>query len=164
VKLASVTDGTSNTIAFGEHAHGLFSRTSTVNQDGYSSTDFNDWNWWVSGNYGDTLFTTFYPMNPQKRLQTGYSNYNQADDVVLAASSFHPGGCNFAFLDGSVRFLKDSIDCWPLKSGPDGALIPGGWTQAAPWLPFVPGPQAKVGVYQALSSRNGGEALGADSY
>jgi hypothetical protein len=27
VKLSSVTDGTSNTIAFGEHAHGLFSRT-----------------------------------------------------------------------------------------------------------------------------------------
>jgi prepilin-type processing-associated H-X9-DG protein len=149
-----------NTIAFGEHAHGLFSRT--PDERGY--TDFYDWNWWVSGNYGDTLFTTFYPMNPQKQLKTGYYNYNQGDDVVLAASSFHPGGSNFAFLDGSVRFLKDSIDSWPLNPGPDGALIPSGWTQAAPWLPFVPGPRAKVGVYQALSSRNGGEAISADSY
>jgi prepilin-type N-terminal cleavage/methylation domain-containing protein/prepilin-type processing-associated H-X9-DG protein len=161
VQLASVTDSTSNTIAFGEHAHGLFSRTATTNQFGQTITDFYDWNWWVSGNYGDTLFTTFYPMNPQKKLQTGYSNENAGDDVVLAASSFHPGGCNFAFLDGSVRFLKETIDCWPLNPGPGGALIPSGWTGA--W-PFVPGPRAKVGVYQALSSRNGGEAISADSY
>jgi prepilin-type N-terminal cleavage/methylation domain-containing protein/prepilin-type processing-associated H-X9-DG protein len=159
VKLASVTDGTSNTIAFGEHAHGLFSRS----PDDRGYTDFYDWNWWVSGNYGDTLFTTFYPMNPQKRLQTGYSNYNQGDDVVLAASSFHPGGCNFAFLDGSVRFLKDSIDCWQLNPGPDGTLIPSGWTRDARGA-FVPGPRARVGVYQALSSRNGGEVLSADAY
>jgi prepilin-type N-terminal cleavage/methylation domain-containing protein/prepilin-type processing-associated H-X9-DG protein len=163
VKLATVTDGTSNTIAFGEHAHGLLSRDATTNQSGQSIVDFQFWNWWVSGNYGDTLFTTFYPMNPQKRLQTGYSNYNQGDDVVLAASSFHPGGCNFAFLDGSVRFLKESIDCWPLNPGPNGTLIPSGWTQND-WGTFVPGPRARIGVYQALSSRNGGEAISADSY
>jgi hypothetical protein len=46
----------------------------TTNQNSRTETDFIDWNWSVSGNYGDTLFTTFYPMNPQKRLQTGYSN------------------------------------------------------------------------------------------
>jgi prepilin-type N-terminal cleavage/methylation domain-containing protein/prepilin-type processing-associated H-X9-DG protein len=164
VKLASVTDGTSNTIAFGEHAHGLFSRTATANQFGQSISDFYDWNWWVSGNYGDTLFTTFYPMNPQRKIGVGYSNHNTGDDVVLAASSFHPGGCNFAFLDGSVHFLKESIDSWPLNPGPNGTLIPSGWTQQAWYLPFVPGPRAKVGVYQALSSRNGGEAIGADAY
>ena len=107
-----------------------------------------------------------------------YSNYNVGDDVVLAASSFHPGGCNFAFLDGSVRFLKESIDSWPLSPGPDGALIPGGWTQGTQliYVPgpsstfdayqalFIAGPRARVGVYQALSSRNGGEVIGADSY
>jgi prepilin-type N-terminal cleavage/methylation domain-containing protein/prepilin-type processing-associated H-X9-DG protein len=178
VKLSSVTDGTSNTIAYGEHAHGLFSRTATTDQYGYTITDFYDWNWWTSGNFGDTLFTSFYPMNPQKRLQTGYSNYNEGDDVVLAASSFHPGGCNFAFLDGSVRFLKESIDSWPLSPGPDGALIPGGWTQGTQliYVPgpsstfgvnqalFIAGPRARVGVYQALSSRNGGEAISADAY
>ena len=50
VRIAGVTDGTSNTIAYGEHAHGLFSRTPDAN----GIVDFYDWNWWVSGNLGDT--------------------------------------------------------------------------------------------------------------
>ena len=40
-----------------------------------SSTDpensFNKWNWWVSGNYGDTAFTVFYPINAQKHSELG---------------------------------------------------------------------------------------------
>jgi prepilin-type N-terminal cleavage/methylation domain-containing protein/prepilin-type processing-associated H-X9-DG protein len=166
IKISSITDGTSNTIAYGEHAHGLYSRT----QDSTGNIDFYDWNWWVSGNYGDTLFTTFFPMNPQKRLTTEYytnadGSFNgySADDMVLAASSFHPGGCNFAFCDGSVRFLKDSIDSWQLGPGTSGQLIPAGFTIDGTGT-FIAGPGARFGIYQALSTRNGGEVLSADAY
>ena len=77
VKIAMVTDGLSNTIAWSEHAHGLFSQQLTTNQSGQSITDFYCWNWWVSANYGDTQFTTFYPINPQRKVGAGYSDQNQ---------------------------------------------------------------------------------------
>jgi prepilin-type processing-associated H-X9-DG protein len=156
-RFADVTDGLSNTIAYGEHAHGLFSQTPDAN----GIIDFYDWNWWVSGNFGDTLFTTYFPMNPQRKETTGYyegGTFLQADDMVTAASSFHPGGANFAFCDGSVRFLKDSIDSWRINSA---TRLPLGVTYQAPR--YVAGPGA-IRVYQALSTRNGGEVISADAY
>ena len=62
--LASVTDGLSNTFAFGEKAHGKFSQVPDVNY----SIDYQYNGAWISGNFGDTLFTALYPMNPFGRL------------------------------------------------------------------------------------------------
>ena len=148
-RIASVTDGTSNTFAFGEHAHGLIQGGS-----------INYWNWWISGNYGDTAFTTFYPVNPQKK-EANFPNITEAGSFIDSASSFHPGGANFAMCDGSVRFIKDSISSWQLTAPygfPTGAtLTPTGWQVTTPG-------QFVVGVYQALGSINGGEVISADSY
>jgi prepilin-type N-terminal cleavage/methylation domain-containing protein/prepilin-type processing-associated H-X9-DG protein len=158
VRVADVSDGLSNTIAYGEHAHGLFSRTPDAN----GTIDFYCWNWWTSGNFGDTIFTTYFPMNPQKKLTTGYylqvGPFNQGDDMVTAASSFHPGGANFSFCDGSVRFLKETIDSWtivPANGLPQGVTYQNGIYCAAP---------GAVRVYQALSTRNGGEVISAGAY
>jgi prepilin-type N-terminal cleavage/methylation domain-containing protein/prepilin-type processing-associated H-X9-DG protein len=157
-KLASITDGLSNTFAYSEHAHGLFSKT----PDSQGNTDFNDWNWWVSGNFGDTIFTTFFPLNPQNKLKTDYYEggaFIQGDSFVLSASSFHPGGASFAFMDGSVKFIKETIDSWKIDPA---TSLPTGWTYQAPF--YRPGPNAKVPVYQALSTRNGGEVISDGSY
>jgi prepilin-type N-terminal cleavage/methylation domain-containing protein/prepilin-type processing-associated H-X9-DG protein len=157
VKIANVTDGLSNTMAYSEHAHGLFSQTADSN----GIADLYCWNWWVSGNYGDTIFSTLFPMNPQKKMTTRYyegGTFIQGDDMVTAASSFHPGGANFAFCDGSVRFLKETIDSWQV----DANGLPRGFSYQS--SKYMAGPGAKVGVYQALSTRNGGELISADSY
>src|SRR3954447_10286263 len=57
VRLSGITDGTSNTFLFGEHAYGK-----------NPAVELPDWGWWFSGNYGDTMFTTMFPMNPQGKM------------------------------------------------------------------------------------------------
>ena len=61
--------------------------------------------------------------------------------------------------DGHVQFIKNSIDSWPNDNGvcPSVAL---NFNTGVFYI--VPG--ARVGVWQALSTRNGGEVIGADQY
>ena len=153
VRLAQITDGTSQTLAFGEHATGLRPRF-------LPSAVVPFFHLWFSGDFRDTNFQTLFPMNPQTRAPTTTAN------AVSAASSFHPGGCNFAFMDGSVRFLKDTIDSWPIDLN---TSLPLGVTRGGPVppsnaRPFAIPPGFRFGVYQALSTRNGGEVVSADAY
>ena len=150
VRLAEITDGTSNSVLFSEFAHGLLSKLD------YDPGSFYDWGWWTSGNLGDGMYTGFYPPNPQRKVQN--VNYDQAGAFINGASSFHPGGVNGAMSDGSVRFLKDSIDSW--RFGPNGLPL-GVVGMGAVW-DIVPG--SKVGVWQAIHSINGSEAVNQTDY
>jgi prepilin-type N-terminal cleavage/methylation domain-containing protein/prepilin-type processing-associated H-X9-DG protein len=49
--------------------------------------------------------------------------------VCVGASSFHPGGVNVGFLDGSVRFIKDTINpqtWWAIATKAGGEVIDAG--------------------------------------
>ena len=75
--------------------------------------------WWITGNWGDTLMTAMYPPNMVEKVGIG-----AGDTHAYAASSQHPGRVNALFGDGSVRFIKDSIQTWPydtLTGTPVGA-------------------------------------------
>ncbi len=163
VRIAAVTDGTSNTFIFGEHSHHM----ATMNDPYYYVSD----NSWQSGRWYDTLFSTLYPMTTNLAGNPAAANGPYGYYAITTANSMHPGGANFAFCDGSVHFIKSTIQSWTFNTGntdsygdaiPDGAIA----------TPDVNYPNdlyysfgsAQLGVYQKLSTRAGGEVVSSDQY
>jgi prepilin-type N-terminal cleavage/methylation domain-containing protein/prepilin-type processing-associated H-X9-DG protein len=89
------------------------------------------WGW---GNPAFTSFTTHIPPNYK---QVGWANCRFSDGVVgsccstdnahiVNAGSYHPGGANFVMGDGSVRFIKDTVNMttyWALGTRAGGEVI-----------------------------------------
>jgi prepilin-type N-terminal cleavage/methylation domain-containing protein/prepilin-type processing-associated H-X9-DG protein len=99
VRLSSVTDGTSNTIAAGESLPA-------------QRADNNVWEW-NSGANGTTVPIN-YPSSQSCSLQNnnwGTNNWlSRCAYTNTGFKSHHPGGCNFVFVDGSVHFIKQTIN------------------------------------------------------
>jgi prepilin-type N-terminal cleavage/methylation domain-containing protein/prepilin-type processing-associated H-X9-DG protein len=152
VAIASVTDGTSNTMLFAEHA-----RTNLMVYDpGFALSDGQ----WNSGRIYDTMFSTWYPPN------VGLSgNGGSASSIIKGgfypetATSQHPGGVNVAFCDGSVRFVKNSISSWSFNAATNA---PVGVSVSNFIYSVAPG--TFIGVWQQLSTRSGAEVISSDSY
>jgi prepilin-type N-terminal cleavage/methylation domain-containing protein/prepilin-type processing-associated H-X9-DG protein len=151
--IASITDGTSNTMLWGERPYGKY-KEGAANAIGIS-VDM----WWNSGYWGHSTFNSCYPINAWKSL----SGLIQKGDwwiSDMSAGSFHPGGANVGMADGSVRFIKETVSSWTINGDyPNGLSVA---TNSG--LVWTYGPGMNPGTWQALSTRNGSEVISSDSY
>jgi prepilin-type processing-associated H-X9-DG protein len=143
-RLAEITDGTSTTVLFVETAYGRIPKAS----DRPSSR------WWNVGYVADSMVSAYYPLNGHNKgvpyNSTTYENW------IMMAGSFHPGGANAGFCDGSVRFLKDTIDSATFD--PVTGDVPAfGRDPSNSTYVVVPG--SRLGVWQKIATRNLGEVI-----
>lgn len=129
VSLASVTDGTSQTMMVAEKASTVLSGIRSNATERVS--DY--FGLWFAGDMYDSVFTAERGPNQFKQPYSGSQS-----ESGWTASSMHPGGLNILMADGSVRFVKETID-----SGTNNG---------------------KTGLWQKLATRNGGEVIDSGSY
>jgi prepilin-type N-terminal cleavage/methylation domain-containing protein/prepilin-type processing-associated H-X9-DG protein len=167
VRLASITDGTSNTVAFSEVVtgqgafaggyDGLKPTSSFVNLGSSASgatagaanpqLDYTACNnsggvtptnviaatagdfplgaaWWW-GRSGQTRYCHTMPPNTF-HCDFGSGTSSDSDDDAITASSRHSGGVNAVFMDGSVRFIKSTVNLntwWAISTMAGGEVV-----------------------------------------
>jgi prepilin-type N-terminal cleavage/methylation domain-containing protein/prepilin-type processing-associated H-X9-DG protein len=113
IRIASVTDGTSNTIMLGEdagrpvgynHARQIYNQHGGPVEGVLNPTDYGGGAWADPYTYAHLCGSTADGI----RCQGGICLINCSSNNELY--SFHPGGVNVLFDDGSVHFLKESMD------------------------------------------------------
>jgi len=150
VTLASITDGTSNTVIFSEWVKGKNSGLTRpgldqvyyagspetpgrpilqIQQGCQASTQIAyaqkgiDWLLDLCGKGG----AYSHIMTPNKKAcWWGTGDNANTDTTVVGAQSYHSGGVNCGLLDGSVKFIKDSISnqtWWALATKAGGEVI-----------------------------------------
>jgi prepilin-type processing-associated H-X9-DG protein len=151
-KVASVTDGLSNTAVFSEKIRGtgapnpqtdLFVNVNSTSQDATYQTCLatnslsappltsREGMSWVMGEMCCTLYNHVAPPNQISCAGLGFPGNMANMAMQVPPSSRHPGGANVLMGDASARFIKNSVD---------------------------------LQTWRAVGTRNGGEVISADAY
>ena len=138
IGLRDILDGTSNTILIGERE--TLRAWSAVWAGGRGLREA----WWFSGSARPRI-----NHRPQEYINSDI--YGGLAARPLGFSSFHPGGAQFVFCDGSVRLINENIHHEDPCRQVNGRL-------RCVYHPFPPGHPANafMGTFQRLSRRNDG--------
>ncbi len=155
IRVSDVTDGVSNTFYVGESSRFLNDPDGTFF---YSWT--NDQRWpssvpgvtrvdslaWTIARPNAPMLIPDVPADPTYHYNWQFdANTPQLQNMgQWGFRSMHPGGVNFVFGDGSVRFIKNSINVLGAVNPTTGSL--------------------GLGVYRQLGTRAGGEVIDSNSY
>jgi prepilin-type N-terminal cleavage/methylation domain-containing protein/prepilin-type processing-associated H-X9-DG protein len=127
-KITEITDGTSNTLMASEVRQGINS----------PSSDYRGFSWW-GGGAGFTAYSLPNSNDPDVMTGAGCNNGTGGNPPCTTTStstrprmqvarSRHSGGVNVSLCDGSVRFVRDTIDLatWRAASTAQGGETLGG--------------------------------------
>jgi prepilin-type N-terminal cleavage/methylation domain-containing protein/prepilin-type processing-associated H-X9-DG protein len=123
IKLVTISDGTSNTMAVGEQSDVL------IQQDGTQVIWSSGWHGWLIGtsqtavpgqaaySANDSRMFGLTSIRYQINQKRGWPNGGDCGGLGVCPNfgcniplnSTHPGGANVVFCDGTVRFLQDSL-------------------------------------------------------
>ncbi|QEH35152.1 Type II secretion system protein G precursor [Aquisphaera giovannonii] len=88
---------------------------------------------WAWGSDGETMFNTLVPPSSNQyqwsacRFGCGGCGWDSSDHSHISnANSYHPGGANVCFADGSVKFVKSTISMqtwWSLGTKANGEVV-----------------------------------------
>ncbi len=170
---ASIKDGTSNTMLISECVIGIDGGTQEVpvgfgigtfanptapieckNLVGANNrfTNVQGGDWQSGFRWGDahSIYTQWHPMLPPNSPSCGNSG---EDWAMMTASSYHPGGVNVVFCDGSVQFISETVDA----GNPNLQPVTGPYPPPGNPQNYV-GPSL-YGVWGALGSSAGKESV-----
>ncbi len=169
VRMAEISDGTSNTVAMSEHLINSFAlgSESSVGVNNGTATGFSGlatnpgqclasangnvyaapstvkgrtgWRW-TDGQVEKIGFTTVLPPNAPSCID-GTNVNGDGVNTIMSPNSNHPGGVVALRADGSVSFVSETIDTGDLS------------------LPSVTSGISPYGIWGALGSKDGGEVI-----
>jgi len=131
-QIGSVRDGTSNTILFGEKYHNdpVFDAVLVPDRARYTIDRIGAWGWFGGGRgHNHVLGSSRMPINYVLPADASNS-FSNKDERLSAFGSGHPGGANFALVDGSVHFVAETLDMvtyQKLTTRGDGEVITVDW-------------------------------------